>query len=283
MFDRTKMRPFPADLILACQQPQLRKCWDMLTLRRWILIFLGGWLFADGLRGQQVPLWLAAEGIPPAPAERLIDRAGLFTRHPEAARRITAMLGELEANHGFKLYLVVESVMISGTPPELAAQLQQGWLPEADGFVIVYEMTSHSIGIGRGMEGETDLGLEGRVPSHEMVRLLYGLAGENPADQSPEAYLESLTSTLVAALDDYFTRRKAPGNPGRNLRLGMIGAGILAILALVAMAVIWLMRRSEEETSRVYHFPEVDLPERLGAPAGGGAVTARRFDEAGHR
>ena len=68
---------------------------------------------------------------------------------------------------------VVEPVLIATTASELASQLQQSWLPDGGGLVVVYESDNRSLGFGRevgGGEGEDEF--MGLVPAHATAAIL---------------------------------------------------------------------------------------------------------------
>ncbi|MGC4015431.1 MAG: TPM domain-containing protein [Luteolibacter sp.] len=92
---------------------------------------------------------LRRRGSLPRPAFNVQDDAGLFTRNPEGLRVISDRLRSLEKKHNFRMYVLIESVVIGTTPVDLAARLQQIWLPDGDGVVIVYEVDTRAFGMGR--------------------------------------------------------------------------------------------------------------------------------------
>ena len=106
--------------------------------------------------GQALPDWLARSGAPKPPDFGIEDDSGFFNRSSGAVKRISDQLHKLEADHGFRIFLIVEPVLIATTAPELAAQLQRSWLPEGNGLVVVYESDSRSLGFGRDFEGAPD-------------------------------------------------------------------------------------------------------------------------------
>lgn len=237
-----------------------------------------GWTTAATGLTQALPEWLAKDGAPKPPDFGVRDESGFFNRNAGAVKRISDQLRKLEADHGFRIFLMVEPVLIATNAPELAAQLQQSWLPDGDGLVVVYEADSRSIGFGRDISGEPDEKLPpGCVPTHETAAILMKAKDATDSNLAPEAYIEALTGNLAAEFNAYFLRRQAPIAPGRNLRMAFLTVGALALLALAAIIVGALVRLPSMAHSRKFRFPTVDRPERLGAPCGGGNVTTRRF------
>lgn len=230
------------------------------------------WLALYGCGGgQALPQWQ-----PPALAVR--DANGFFNKDSGTLKRISTRLLQLEADHGFRVLLVVEPVLIASSAPELAAVLQQEWLPAGNGLVVVYEADSRKLGYGRDVAGQPDpQAPASRIPTHEMAALLDRATTATDQQLAPEAYLEALMDNLVLELRGYFERRKEPPPRDRSLRLALLVVGGLSLLALGALLAAALSRLPALSGTRAFHFPPVKLPERLGAPAGGGKVVTRAF------
>lgn len=211
------------------------------------------------------------------PAFTIVDDSGFFSKSSGALERISDQLRKLEAEHGFKIYLVVESVLITGSAQERATELFQQWLPEGNGLVVVFESDSRRLGVGRDLSGRPDIQDDiVRVPSHETNAILtMALQTVDPA-LAREPYLEAFAGKLVEGFEDYFKRLDAPPPPERSLRIGLLVVGTLALLGLGGIIIGAFIRHSGMATTRRFYFPVVDRPERLGAPCGG-SVTARRF------
>lgn len=181
-------------------------------------------------------------------------------------------------DRGYKIYLVVEPMLITSTPSELAAELRQAWVPDGNGLVMVFESGSRHLGLGWDLTGRPDHPLENssRVPSHETSAMLARARDSTDESLAPEPYLESLVANLVREHEGYFSRRAEPPPPERSVKMGLLIIGTLAMLGLGAIAVGALVRHSSMTAGRRFRFPVVDRPERLGAPCGG-SVTTRRF------
>jgi hypothetical protein len=237
----------------------------------WGAMVLAGW-------GQALPAWLAEKGGPKPPDFGIRDEGGFFSEDSRALKRISDLLGKLEAEHGFRIFLLVEPVLIATSAPELAAKLQQSWLPDGEGLVVVYESDNRGLGFGRDLQGQPDeTEVPGRVPTHETENILLRARQATDSTLAPEAYVEALMGNLAAEFQSYFEKRAAPLPAGRSLRMGLLTIGALTLLALIAIAVGSLVRLPSMAGTRSYRFPVVDRPERLGAPCGGGNVTTRRF------
>lgn len=227
---------------------------------------------------QSLPDWLAKNGVPKPPDFGVRDESGFFNRNAGAIKRISDPLRKLEAEHGFRMYLMVEPVLIATNASELAAQLQQYWVPDGDGLVVVFETDNRSLGFGHDVDGpQNEKAAAGSVPTHETAAILMRAKEATDPNLAPEAYIESLMLNLTDGFNNYFEKRAAPVPATRALRLGALIVGALTLLALGAIIVGALIRLPSMSARKTYRFPVVDRPERLGAPCGGGNVTTRRF------
>jgi hypothetical protein len=242
------------------------------------------WLFWGALilqgHAQALPEWLAKNGTVKAPPSfGVMDESNFFDKDSGAFKRISDQLRKLEVDHSYRIYLVVEPLLIASTPSELAADLRRAWVPEGNGLVLVFESDSRHLGIGRNLESHPGLENErSRIPAHETSGMLARATEAVDAQLAPEPYLEALVGNLVREHDDYFKRLTTPPPPERSVKIGLLVAGILALLGLGVIAIGTLVRHSSMTEGRSFRFPVVDRPERLGAPCGG-SVTARKFSK----
>jgi hypothetical protein len=230
------------------------------------------------IQAQALPEWLAKSGNDKAPpAFGILDESNLFNKDSGAFKRISDQLRKLELDHNYKIYLVVESVLIGSTPSELAADLRRAWIPEGNGLVIVFETDSRRLGIGQDLENHPEITNQGsRIPVNETSGMLTRAAEATDIQLAPEPYLEALINSLYTEHEDYFKRLATPTPPERSVKTGLLIVGILALLGLGAIAIGGLLRHSSMAAGLKFRFPVVDRPERLGAPCGGSA-TARKF------
>jgi hypothetical protein len=250
----------------------------VIRLNHWLAIWLCWGGFALLLHAQALPEWLSKNaGTKPPPAFGVVDESNFFNRNSGAFNRISEQLRKLELDHGCRIYLVVEPVLIATTPSELAAELRQAWVPDGNGLVLVFESDSRQLGIGRDLTSRPDpSGNLSRIPSHEISAILARATESADTKLAPEPYLEALVNSLAREYEGYFKRRSTPPPPERSMRIGLLVIGVLAVLGLGAIALGALVRHSSMAASRRFRFPVVDRPERLGAPCGG-SVTTRRF------
>ncbi len=238
------------------------------------------WLCAAGLlAGQSLP----EQQLPAPQSTGLSDESGVLGNGSDAQRRVAEMIRALERERGYRLIVVLERSLISSHPNDMAAQLQQAWLPEGGGLVVVYESDTRELGFGRNLDpGEGMTTGEIGVPSYELVRIITHALGEaekKEGTEKTEIYIETLVTLICGEIDAYFARKEAPVNSGRSLRLAMVTVGALSLLALCGMGLGWLMGRADRSQTETRFFPEIDVPERLGAPYGGGCGGSGSFGQ----
>ncbi|MEO5915922.1 MAG: TPM domain-containing protein [Luteolibacter sp.] len=249
----------------------------MIRFKQWLAIPLLMAVLVLSGQGQSLPEWLAKNPGKKPPAGGILDESRILGRDTELAKRISTRIRKLESEHGYKLYVVVEPVLIGTSAQEQATDLRRNWLPDGDGLVIVFESDSRTLGIGQDMVGNPDQTENPhRVPSYETTAIINRALGAVDGKLGPEGYLEAVVDKLAGEFDGYFVRREAPPPPERSVRIVLVVVGGLALLGLGLIGAGALVRHSSMARVRTFRFPVVDRPERLGAPCGAD-VTARRF------
>jgi hypothetical protein len=235
---------------------------------RTILPALFLWVWATAwLGGQSLP----GEALPDPPPTGLSDVGGVLGKNSSAQRRVAGLIGDLQRKRGYRLFVVVERSLISSNANDMAARLQKAWLPEGGGLVVVYETDNRELGFGRNLDpGEGMMRDETGVPAYALVRIISKALEGASAAETPEVYVETLVAGICAETDAYFARKEAPVDGDRSLRLALVTVGALSLLALCGMGLGWLMGKADRRQSDTRVFPEIDVPERLGAPYGGG-------------
>ena len=220
------------------------------------------------------------------PASHVLDDADLFRHDTATLQRISERLTALDARHKLPVYLAVYAGLIGTTPAQRAADLHRAWLGERFGFVLVFDSDTGDLGLGRpfapdradgpGAPGAT---APGRIPAYELLEVM--LRVNEHLKPSPERveHLDRLTAVIAAEFDNCLDRLEAPLSRGDRLRFGLIIVGVIAALGLVGLIGMRLWSQAHAQTGRAWHFPTVLVGKRLGAPHGGGCVTARRFRE----
>lgn len=217
------------------------------------------------------------EAIAPPPATGILDNAKLFRRKPEIEARLAAELRTLQEKHGFQIYVVVESLLVTGDVFRRASELQRSWLPEGHGMVVVFETDTKALGFGRGYDESPGFTHE-TVPSYETIEILTQVGSQLKKTDEPGVFLDTVVTQLVRGYEGYFKRKEAPAPEGRGLRLALIIVGGISALALIGLLIAWFLHRADHISGRTtFYFPPVDADERLGAPYGGGVVSSRRF------
>lgn len=234
-----------------------------------------------GARAQAVPGLFGDDPPPPRPAFNVQDNAGLFARDPDRLREISDRLRLLDQRHGFHVYVVVESAVMGSSAIELAARLQQAWLPDGDGFVIVFESDTRSFGLGRNYDVSDADDAESRtdVPSFYAADALERIRSQLDPKLEPAELIDQLTLLLASDVGGYLDRRHAPEPGGQTLRLVLAAVGVLSALGLIGLGIARLAQEAERRRKRSFRFPPASGEQRLGAPFGA-KVSSRRFGAA---
>lgn len=234
-------------------------------------------LVAGSLAGQT----LLEQQIPDPLSPGLTDESGVLGKGSDAQRRVAAMIEDLERERGYRIFLVIERSLISSNANDMAAQLQQEWLPEGGGMVVVYESDTRELGLGRNLDPEEGIS-EGEigVPSYELFRIIghaLTAADKKEGAEKPEIFIEALMAEICEEIEAYFAKKEAPAESGRSLRLALVTVGALSLLALCGMGLSWLSGKADRRQAETRVFPVIDVPERLGAPYGGGGGGSGSF------
>ena len=224
-------------------------------------------LLAGALSAQRLP----DSDIPEPPPSGFSDENGVLSKNLSAQRRIIEQIRDLKTQHGYQLYVILEQALISTSTTDLASRLQQEWLPDGGGLVIVFESDTRKMGFGRGLDASEGL-IENKagVPAYELVDNISKALKAAAGAETKELYLETLVTEIGTNLQEYFKRKKAPVEGGRSLRLALATIGALSLLALCGMGLGWLMGKADKRQSQKRAFPPVEVPERLSAPYAGG-------------
>ena len=255
----------------------------MIRLKQWLAFPVLALVMILTARGQSLAEWLAKNPNGNPPASAILDENRILGRDPDRMKRISESIRKLATDHGFRIYLVVEPVLIGTTAQEQASELRRMWLPDGDGIVVVFETDSRTLGIGQDLVGNPEPAeTHPRVPSFETTAIINRALAAVDGTQDAENYLETAVTKLAGEFEAYFIRRGEPPPKERSVRIVLLVVGSIALLCLGLIGAGALVRYSSMARVRSYRFPVVDRPERLGAPCGG-SVTARRFGRPGPR
>lgn len=235
-------------------------------------------VLAGALSAQRLP----DSDVPPPPPTGLSDEDGVLANIPGSRQRITGVIRSLESQHGYRLYVIIINALVSTAPGDFACRLQQEWLPNGGGLVIVFESDTKEIAFGRGLAASEGMieDVSG-VPAYVLLENISKAVESAKPKQNTDEYLETLVVEVGKTLQDYFRRKKAPVENARSLRLGLVTIGVLSFLALCGMGIGWLMGKSETQRAERRRFPAVDTPERLSAPYSGGGGGYAQFTPRG--
>lgn len=220
--------------------------------------------------------------IPDAPETGLWDRQGLFDNNVAAKQRIIDALRGLEADYGYRLFVVIEGTLIGSKSEKFADDIQKKWLPEGGGMVLLYESDRRAIQYGLNPDMAEEI-TEGRtlVSSLDIIQIFSKSFQVCKEIRDNQIFIERFVMELCANFEEAIDQKdQEPEKEGRALRLALIVIGAVAILALFGLVFGMLMGRAGGKRRRVKSFPKVDVVERLGAPYGG-ALASLRFRKDG--
>ena len=218
----------------------------------------------------------------------MLDQARVFARQPERLEAMSARLAGLAERHGMEVRVALFDSLIGSSASEQAQWLRDAWLTEGPGVVLVVECDSgrYDLSWTETAEVTSETGesmplvSEGDLSAGDRLRVEQSLAGIERAGTNRGDGAEALVNALAESIDRRFVRASLPPDPSRMLKLFAVGTGLLAAMLLVGMLVAALMRRGERPRDAGRYFPKVTVGMRLGAPCGGGKVSARTFGAA---
>lgn len=198
----------------------------------------------------------------------LVDEAGVFT-DPAAASGLSRRLEALYQEHGLRLYVVTVTYPPPGLSLPLSEKLALEWLPDTMGGVIVFDRSQpDTLSFGGTQHVDRWLSPLQLQSLHEGA-----LAAARASGDKPHAWIPAAANHLISAyVRDGLpifkdSARWLPQTQRRIFPLVLIGF-------ITTAGLLYLLQRWQERADRrrrtVFRFPEVYVPERLGAPHGGG-------------
>lgn len=223
---------------------------------------------------------------PPAPEGRILDDARLFTLEPQKLESLSGRLTEISNRTGFEIYVAIFDSLITSNVTEQSAILKQAWLGETPGVVLVLESDSavYELGWSRTPDAVTESGqrvpvlAEADLAPQDKVRILNQLSDLRPVEGGAASSAERLIMTFANAVDDAFRKVDASEPKRWNVRVLMLGTGLIAAVLLMGLLIGAWVRRSDKKVAERLLFPEVTVGMRLGAQFGGGKISSRSFD-----
>lgn len=239
------------------------------------------WMMAGWLHAQEADDFTA----PPPPADGILDEARMFVRSPERHKAVAEALAALEEKHGFRFYFALYSSLYGRNLEDRAHALQQAWLGESPGMVLVLETDSKTF-----RQSQTPSKVE-QVPEGANLPVT-GPKEFSPSDltaigrtmdeslrqaSSSEDYAERLAIGLTSGISKVLDERAAAPEGSTKSRLVLLAVGFGAAAGLVSLLVVAGLKRAEAKALERFIFPKATVGTRLGAPFGGGKVSSRSF------
>lgn len=210
--------------------------------------------------------------------EEISDPFQVLRHNPELKAELSQAIRALEDKYQFRIRVLLRPVWMAGTVQELAITLQDVWFPQGDGLVMIIETDNRKLGLGVSMHGNP----EERtwiMPTHASAAILKRVADRVNTELPLDDYLKNTVMDMVNEHDAFLNKRMAPPAAERALIDILIFIGAFSLTALGALLVVlWIRRARTKEKGSVLAFPVVSVPERLGAPYGGGTIAIRKFD-----
>lgn len=222
---------------------------------------------------------LLAKAFREGPGEEEISDPFQVLRHnPELKAELTQAIRKVDEKYKFRIRVLIRPVWMGGTVQELAGTLQDVWFPKGNGLVMIIETDNRKLGLGVSMHGdpEEEAWL---MPTHASATLLKRVADRVNRDLPLEEYLRNVVLDMVAEHEAFLEKRTAPTPVSRTMRDVLFMTGAFSLVALGALVVaVWGRISRAREGRSAYRFPAVSIPERLGAPFGGGTIATKKFD-----
>lgn len=235
--------------------------------------------------GQGIPAADDAFPVPPRPAFQIIDDARIFQHEPDRLRALADHLGDLRETHAFPLYLVIHDSLIGTSPSEQVQRLHDAWIGDGSGLVAVIETDSGRFAVSRPARKSERIAPDVELPTTgpsdltdlELTGALARVAAEVLPVRDRAARAEALGRGLADEVGALLQARRDAPEPRTKVRTMVLGVGLLAGCGLAAMVAVTLLRRADSKAARRFHFPQVHVGQRLGAPYGGGRISSRSF------
>jgi hypothetical protein len=249
-------------------------------MRGVVAALLAAWALIAGVFAQDDDF-----AAPPAPADGILDEARMLQRDPARHRALAESLADLEAKHGFRMYYVLYDTLISSSAGERAMKLQQAWLGDKPGIVLVLETDRGIFRFGQAMPKQERIGpiqsLERPDPSSlsafALADIIRTIEPKLKEAKDRGEFSEKLGIGVAQGILQELDKRAAEPQGGTRVRMVILAIGLIAGTGLAALLVVAGLKRAESKAQERYLFPKVNVGMRLGAPYGGGKVSSRSF------
>ena len=249
------------------------------TVRALILSLLA---LVSSLAAQEIDVL----AVPPAPEGRILDDARLFSLEPQVLERLSTRLSRISERTGYEVYVAIFDSLISSDVREQSVILRDEWIGERPGVMLVLESDSSIYELSWSRTPDKLMGSgemvpmlsESDLPPQEEVRIINALSNMQTEQDSSTRSAELLITTFSEGIDVAFKKVEA-SEPGRwNVRVLMLGTGLLAGMLLIGFLIGAVIRRWDRKVEERLVFPEVTVGVRPGAQCGGGKISSRSFD-----
>lgn len=251
-------------------------------VKRWLLFFL---MLAVPLVGQ-----VLEDGIPRVPEGRILDEARLFALEPEILEELSVKISSISDRTGYEIYVAIFDSLIGSDVKEQSQWLQDAWVGDAPGAVLVLESDSSLFEIAwsrmpdamsESGEKVPVLGSSDLAPQAQVI-ILNSILALRSDEKGSVLSAQTLIGTFADGIDAAFREGDEAQAARWNVRVLMLGTGLLAGMLLIGMLVGASIRRSDRKVADRLMFPRVTVGMRLGAQSGGGKISSRSFGVVPH-
>ncbi len=226
------------------------------------------WLLVTGMASAQ---------IPPAPADGILDETRALTE--AAHRQIAEDIRLFRDNLKCDVWLTATSFLPTGTTVRRHAQItRQGWSGDRPAVLMAYDRATNSSGMSFSSS------FWQHYPSAELFELMQEarrilndetLTLDERLVQSTRSWMERLRVLESVRLKQSLLIQRD------EKKLALVSASTLGGLALLAALLGLVSRRSGARAEHRFHFPDLQVGTRFGAPYGGGVVVEVKPGSAG--
>ena len=227
--------------------------------------------------------------VPREPKGHVLDDARLFSYEAERLQNLDQKIASFSERTGYEVKVAFFDSLIGETLPEKVHQLEDHWLTDGAGLVLVVVTDNGQWKIG--WEETPEMVTEGgkHVPviderdiaPQQKVELVTRMSAVPKMETGSIEDAEQLVNVLLAGLEEAYSPIAEEQQGKRHkVKVVMLGLALLSAMVLAAIGVGVLLRRSDQRKIQPMLFPDVTVRQRLGASAGGGKISSRSFRDA---
>lgn len=208
------------------------------------------------------------------PKDRVVDLGEIFRKDAASRGKLSERLEELNQRYQFSVYYVAYSGIIGSSVDEKAVEFRDSWLgAEEEGLIFVCDTDMKTMAYA--LTKVDSLPIDGgthdwKLPDHEVIKAMLTLSSMEASGMAEEEFLTTIGHRLVDELNDKLETEPVAVQSYIGGILGAIGIAA----GLGVLGVWWVLRTSGSTSGRSEGplFPRIEIPNRLGAPFGGGVV-----------